>query len=357
MSIIIVILQLLNYIFFSILIGHVFLQFVPKENKPTIEFSNNLLIVALLGIVVTGFAPILNVVYFFQGNQSTFALIFSVIEQFPMGKAWILTVFASILMLLANNMKVAKYVQAVLSLLLIFLVGYGSHAASENFWGGMFTHTLHFIAVTLWVGILLQVGWFSKNQTNWKNFLNWFHSFAIGCVVLIFVSGVLLMKYVMNDITDYPSTWIFSYGQMLLLKHLSIVPILIFAYWNGVLSKKSLQNDSFSPKSWLRVESILLLLVFFFTSVMSIQTPPHKVRPLLDDAPFWIDWLVGVNVVNSTKIFFGLQLESYLFLTLSILSTIFIIKSCQKNKFIQGFLFGILLIMSLYLGLMFSMHV
>ncbi|MDQ6596378.1 copper resistance protein CopC [Bacillus salipaludis] len=39
-----------------------------------------------------------------------------------------------------------------------------------------------------------------------------------------------------------------QYGQMLLLKHISIIPVLIFAFINGVLSRKSIKLPSFNPR-------------------------------------------------------------------------------------------------------------
>ncbi|MED4778442.1 hypothetical protein P9306_18285, partial [Bacillus atrophaeus] len=56
------------------------------------------------------------------------------------------------------------------------------------------------------------------------------------------------------DIKDYAKCWVLPYGQMLLLKHIGILPLLAFAFINGVLIRKtkalSLYNPFFLDKSW-----------------------------------------------------------------------------------------------------------
>lgn len=47
----------------------------------------------------------------------------------------------------------------------------------------------------------------------------------------------------------YADSWMLNYGQALLIKHLIIIPILIFTFTNDFLVKKRMQNDlSFDPK-------------------------------------------------------------------------------------------------------------
>ena len=135
----------------------------------------------------------------------------------------------------------------------------------------------HFLIVTLWTGILIQVAWFSKDKQKWSQFLRWFTPFAIVCIIIIGISGLTLMFNVVEP-KDYVKSWVLPYGQMLLLKHISIIPVLVFAFINGVLSKKAATIPSFNPRPWIKAESFIILIVFYFTSVLGTLSPPHEVE-------------------------------------------------------------------------------
>jgi putative copper resistance protein D len=79
------------------------------------------------------------------------------------------------------------------------------------------------------------------------------------------------------DFTEYTNTWMLPYGQFLLIKHLLIIPLLVFACINSLFIKKKVQNDSnFNPKPWARVESLVALLIFSVTAALSNQAPPSE---------------------------------------------------------------------------------
>ena len=153
-------------------------------------------------------------------------------------------------------------------------VSWSSHASSINqFFGGL-SHILHFTAVSVWVGILFVVSWFSTNHNNWLKFLNWFTPIAMSCFVGTIISGLILMNLV---ITDYTNSWLFPYGQALLIKHLLIIPLLMYAIINGILVKRKVKRDpNFNPRFWARIETIIILLIFSVTAVLGQQAPPKE---------------------------------------------------------------------------------
>ena len=56
---------------------------------------------------------------------------------------------------------------------------------------------------------------------------------------------------VVVDFEDYPNSWMLPYGQALLIKHLLIIPLFVYAMINGLLIKKKIKKDiHFNPKPW-----------------------------------------------------------------------------------------------------------
>src|SRR5690606_1005796 len=90
--------------------------------------------------------------------------------------------------------------------ILLLAVGWASHAASLTDWSGFVFHTLHFTAVTVWVGILLMVSWFSATPKNWLLFLKWFTPVALSCLAIVIGSGIFIMTLAV-DITEYQDAW------------------------------------------------------------------------------------------------------------------------------------------------------
>ena len=79
-------------------------------------------------------------------------------------------------------------------------------------YGAFSINTAHFLAVSVWVGILFVVSWFSKNHSNWLNFLKWFTPVAIVCFVITVISGLFFMTVVV-EFKDYANSWMLPYGQ------------------------------------------------------------------------------------------------------------------------------------------------
>ncbi|MDF2791656.1 MAG: hypothetical protein K0S80_4758 [Neobacillus sp.] len=240
MNVMIPIAEIGNYIVFSILIGHVALQFVPDSHKPNINISRSILLLSTLGIFVFTLGPIAQTISYFSDSVGITLAIFSVLTDFQVGHAWIFIGFMSVFLWMTILVNGTKYLQALWLLLMVLGVGYASHVASLSFWAGFLAHSAHFLMVTLWTGILIHVAWFSKDQQKWPLFLRWLTPFAVACIIVIILSGFTLMIYVFEP-KDYVSSWVLPYGQMLLLKHISIIP-LVFAFINGVLTRKSYKN-------------------------------------------------------------------------------------------------------------------
>ncbi|MEH7013262.1 CopD family protein [Neobacillus niacini] len=356
MNVLIPIAEIGNYIVFSILIGNVALQFVSETNKPKINISRSVLLLSTLGIFIFTLGPVAQTISYFSDSVGLTLAIFSVLTDFQVGQAWTFIGFMSVFLWMTILLKGSKYLQALWLFLMILGVGYSSHVASLSFWVGLFAHSAHFLMVTLWTGILILVAWFSNDQQKWAKFLRWFTPFAILCIIIIIFTGLTLMINVVEP-KDYVQSWVLPYGQMLLLKHISIIPVLVFAFINGVLTKRALTFPSFNPRPWIKVESIVILIVFYFTSVLGTLSPAHEVEFTVksEGASKWVEWMFGKDILTTLNIGFTANFQSVFLITISVLFLALILISFKKVKPLIAVFFAISFIFAMYFGLMFSM--
>lgn len=274
--------EILVYLCFSLLIGSFLIALVPSSWKPEVDVQRWVQIVATIGIAVFSFIPIFLLVLNLDKGNNFGETLQMVLYTFEVGKAWIFTflvatiLFIFLLFFEDHTNRAYSIGGLILTFLLISGLGWASHASSIEHMKGFITHTTHFTVVTVWIGILLMVSWFSTGFSNWLNFLKWFTPVAAACFSITIISGLLLMTFVV-DFATYTYSWMLPYGQLLLIKHLLIIPLLVYAIINGVFIKKKLQNDpSFNPKPWARVESLLVLLIFSVTAALGHQSPPSE---------------------------------------------------------------------------------
>ncbi|HEX7057505.1 MAG TPA: CopD family protein [Bacilli bacterium] len=172
----------------------------------------------------------------------------------------------------------------------------------------------HLVAVTFWLGFLFLVGWFAVPDATWRPFLAWYTPAAITCVAVVAVSGVTLMNDLSND---WLNSLVLDYGQVLLLKHLLIIPLLAFASVNGFLIRRRLNRSArFDPRHWIRAESLLALAIFTVTALLSRQTPPHDLRQTLRYTPpsQWFLRIYNGTVTPDIQLAFALRPLSIVFI-------------------------------------------
>lgn len=348
--------QYVSYMLFSYLVGYVVLQFVPDSSKPSISISKPSLLLAVLGIIILTFLPVVEVISFFS-TDGLFSLIgYSILTEFQVGIAWLYGSFFAVLLWMTIYVSGSKYLQTILLVLMILSVGYSSHASTLNLWSGLFSHSIHFLVVTMWVGVLLHVGWIAKGNENWYNFLKWFTPFTISLFLITTISGIFLMLFVLQP-DDYLNSWVLPYGQMLLLKHISIVPILAFALINGFLGRKVRQEPNFNPRKWVQAETLILMLVFFITGVLGTLPPPHQINAtVIQEGPaFWMEGILSQEIIAPFIVHFSPAFEGITLLFIGFTFLAMIILSFYKRLSpIIALGFGLTFIVATYLGLMFS---
>ncbi|OIK11839.1 CopD family protein [Bacillus sp. MUM 13] len=346
--------HLINYLLFAFLAGHIALKFVPKEKKPKTAVPKPALLLSALGIMICTFMPVLEVIRYFADNSGFTSVLLSVITDFQVGRAFLATGFSGALLWLTIQLRGSKYLEAFWLLIMIAAQGYASHVASLSFWTGFASHSVHFFMISLWGGILLHISFFVKGENNWQAFLRWFTPFAILSLVLIFSSGLVLMFKIVEP-REYFMSWALPYGQMLLLKHISIIPVLAFAFINGFLAKKAEREKTFNPVPWVKAETILLLAVFSFTAIMGTLSPPHDpdITVTTEGASKWASFLIGKEIAAPISVHLNMSYQGVFLFLISFLFLAMIMESFRKKtSALLGLLFGLCFIASLYFGIM-----
>ncbi len=280
--------EALMYPSFSLLVGFLVINLIPITNRPEIVFPKMLRICCIVGLAIFTFAPILKLVIFLAGDMGILLTLKSVLTNFESGRVWSFTAGLTLFLLIGHTVPdfEKKRGLIVLSLFtmvgLAILVGMSSHAGSLVGWYGIILHSVHFLSMAIWSGILLLVGWFSKGKTDWiQSFLTWFSPVAFACVGIAIFTGLTIMQLVI-EFKDYPQSWLLPYGQTILIKHLLIIPVLVFAIINGVLLKRMLKRrNDIRVLSRLRAEGIFILLIFMVTAILGTLSPPHIIPETL----------------------------------------------------------------------------
>lgn len=353
--------EALLYLCFALLMGSFLTSLIPKTHRPDIIVPKGIVMMAIGGIGIFSFVPVLQLLLFLYEGLGFSQILQSILFTFEVGKAWVFTFVLSNLFFIFvvwfdyRKKAMYAYIGIVFTLILIGAVGWSSHASSYDPVIGFFNHSAHFTAVSVWVGVLIVVSWFSNNQDNWLDFLKWYSPVALICVLITIVTGFLLMS-VSVEVKDYPDSWLLPYGQALLVKHILLIPIVVYAVINSVLIKRKVSQDGqFNPRPWAKAESIILLLVFTATATLGQQAPPHETMitnesvaslfTLLYQGQFQSGMTVQL-VVNATSLSFLVM--AVLFLALMLISFI------KKTPAIVSFFMGVLLVVSIYFGLVFS---
>lgn len=357
MEIFIIISQIFLYICFSILTGTFLLSLVPNEYKPDIKIPNYLLQICAIAIPIAAFIPVLDSINFLAPRLGAFEATKLVLTTYTSGTAWDFTLAGSILLILlikftkSKEKTIFSLLATTLTIGLIFTISWSSHAGSLDPQIGIISDFLHLLSVSVWVGILLVIGWFSINHHNWLKFLSWFSIVAFSCLSAVALSGLFMMDTIVDG---YINSWMISYGQGLLFKHLFLIPLVICALINGLYVKYKLhKNSHFNPKPWVRLESIILLLIFMITSIFSQQEPPHG-NYLTEDAVSPLFRLFNDQSIDvSSTIGFVVNSTTVMFFFLSILFFGLIVTSIYKKaSIIISFLLSCFFVICIYSMLM-----
>lgn len=350
--------QVFLYLCFSVLIGNFLLYLIPPSKKPSVVVPKGILLGAISGIVIFSSIPVLKLILYMIEFMEMGEILITIISTFEVGKAWLFTLIVAVIFIIfvifIDTNKYA-YLGLIFTFLFILALGWSSHTASLDPVIGFLTHTTHVAAVSVWVGILFVVSWFSRDDVNWTSFLKWFSPIAIICFLSTIITGFFLMNFVI-DLKDYSNSWMIPYGQSLLIKHILIIPLFVYALINSYLIKKKLAlNPSFRPIPWARMESMIILLIFAATAALGEQSPPHEIVFPIEVMSEWFKTLYQGQVQPGMVIHLALNPISIIMLGFALLFLVFMIVSLKKGiPVIFSFMMGILLAVTVYLFFMLS---
>lgn len=358
--------EALQYVCFALLMGSYILSLFPSDLIPTIIVPRRVKYVAVIGIAIFSFVPLISLVMYLYEDYGLINSLQSILLTFEVGKSWlftfIVTVFLGLYILFFDHKRTTYYsiMGIILVLVLILGMSWSSHASSIQSFKGLITHFTHFTSVVIWVGILFVIAWFSQNTNNWLSFLKWFHVTALYCFGIVIITGLSLMSF-STTWDAYPDTWMVSYGQSLLIKHLLIIPLIAYAFINGILMKKRLLKDvNFDARPWAKVEFFILLLIFAATGAMSQQSPSHNLIETINSEGFSSLFLLfheksGFSGIAVQLVF---TIEGLLFLCLSCVFLLMSVLSFIKRMpAIFSFIMSLLVVIVAYLGILFSIQI
>ncbi|WP_430787468.1 copper resistance D family protein [Virgibacillus flavescens] len=370
--------EFILYICFSVLIGSLILFIVPEDKKPLILIPKKILVLAVGLIPVAAFFPVFQTASILAANMDLAFVLKNVIFTFEIGKSWLFITIVSVILMIVllrkNSTEKRHLLVWALVLSLLMLVGYtrSSHAATITEWQGFIFQTLHFLSVVVWIGILFIVSWFAKNKTNWLAFLRWFTPVALTCLTITIVAGYFIMKFDINSydapdasiVQDYQNSLLVNYGQSLLVKHIFILSLVLFALTNGFLFRRKYGQESYNPLKWARLESVYALIVFGLTAFMGQSWPPHQIYSLLktEGASPLFKAVYDGEILNRYQqaesntvlnVTMTLGVDSFVLFGLAIifLAVTLFAATIRKSVFVSTFA-SLLMILAIYLGIM-----
>ena len=205
MTLILILSQAFLYFCFSILLGSFIVQAIPDSYKPTVNIKRKWLVFSAMAIPFLTFMPILQVVLILQPQFGFFTSLANVLITYKIGFAWDITLLLAIVLLIYlkifnKSRSVWFSVFGVIqTILLIASVAWTSHASStEPVLGFIFDFT-HLVSVSVWVGTVFVISWFSSDTKNWTQFLQWFSPTAMTAFGAAALSGLFLTDLIVPD--------------------------------------------------------------------------------------------------------------------------------------------------------------
>lgn len=277
MDVFIIISQALLYISFALITGYFVIHVVPEQFRPAIHMPDKWMISSIIAVLILSFMPVLHVVLILSERFGFFSSLSTVLTSYKVGFSWDIIFLISLELLIfflimrKRPTKLLHAVGVIQVILLMAAVAWASHAVTMAPVLGFVSDFMHIVAVSLWVGLVLMVGWFSTNYTNWEAFLKWFSPVAIAAFAVTAISGLLLTDTLVPHYTTGIST---NFGQGLLIKHLLLIPLVIYILANGVLIKLKVSNPKYDPRRWVKLEGVLLVAILVMTAIFSHFQPP-----------------------------------------------------------------------------------
>ncbi|GGE50053.1 hypothetical protein GCM10011391_31030 [Pullulanibacillus camelliae] len=337
--------EFLLYICLCLLTGTLIFYSLPEHRRPNIFVSKRLLLWTTVGAGALSFAPILSTMITMSNGIGFWTSFKNVLFVFEAGQAWIFTLAMALLLfglIYFNRLQNDTFLARIGLILCVLLIGgyaRAGHAASLYPLAGFTSHFFHLLAVTIWGGCLFVAAWLSKDEQNWGSFLRWYTPLALISVLIVLVAGFFTMDIdiaaplshsLSSTLYQYKQGFFSNYGQALLIKHLLVIPLLLYGLFNGFFRKAIKRYHSIK---WARAESFVILLIFAVTAFMGQQPPPHQPDQYLNlygPSPLFLA-IYQKNIPSDFVVHFSFNVFSFIFIDFSLLFLLMIILSFIKK--------------------------
>lgn len=279
--------ELFLYLSLAFLAGSFLIRLLPAASQMKINISSNLQLSAILGIAVFAFVPLIQLISHLSNRFPAGTAFETVLLSFRVGNAWLFLFMICVLtgiyiaLIKDTTSKQTAWAGMIFVSLMIIGIAWASHAGSFQGIPGITAHAIHLFAVSAWIGVLMIVAWSAPKTMHWLYFLNRYHPFALICFAVVILSGILLSHFTV-DLSQYGEALLVSYGQSLFLKQLFIIPLFMYAIFNGVWTRRRLQADAdFQARPWIRTEFFIILVILFLTGILNEQSPPLHIDNLI----------------------------------------------------------------------------
>lgn len=371
----VVITEWLLYLSFSLIMGTAILYNVPFKYRVHVALSKKLMLIGTIGSIIFSYGLVLAAILIFGSDIGYWHSFTSVMLTFELGKTWYMILTSGLLLfglVYFNNIDQDPFLaKLAIVLVTVMIIAYAkaSHAASLEPVYGFIAHFIHLWFISIWGGILLVVSWNTKQTESWLAFIKWYTPLAVICIITILISGFFTMAIDFKSPVEpllsgvpgqYQNGLSVNYGQALLLKHLFILPLILFAALNAFYTRYQLKNGIHRHAIPLaRTESFFLVIVYMITAYMGQQAPPHDVIALIKQEGFSPTFLFFYPSAAASIIplHFGWSGLELLFLATSMVLMILIIFAVVKNLSKTGAaVLSIAFVFSTYTGIVLGLH-
>ncbi|MFB4160365.1 copper resistance D family protein [Geomicrobium sp. JSM 1781026] len=283
----VIIANIVLFISLSVWTGIHLVEALPKRKRPSLTISRKWPLIIGGMIIISSSIPAFLVA---QSTAEMFdeplvSTLGSVLLEYRIGQSAVVVFILIVVTLLARFTLEKRahlmWIHLIPTFGLFVASSWSAHAASLADMG-FFLNVFHLMAASIWAGTLLTVGFFASKERdgNWLQFFQWFTPFAIGLVLTMIGTGIGMMMMITPDYTD---SWLLDYGQLQVLKHLLFIPLVFYGFAHGFLMKKKLKRGLEEEKTVrsVRMEAVLLIVIFIVTGGMINQEPPHVVAETL----------------------------------------------------------------------------
>lgn len=345
--------QFLLYASLASLMGTFILQVVPEKFRPQFSISNKWLIICAAMIPFAAFVPNIQLITIILPQFGFVDGLSTILLKYKVGHSWLAIVALTLVLVImirimeTNDKKILPIISSIVLTAIMAAMAYISHASSMIDMTGAVYDFIHLFSVSIWLGILIIISFFSTSKDNWEEFLKWFSPTALVCFTAVALSGVLMTEAI---VPSYVTGWASVYGQGLFIKHILLLPLTFIILGNALLIKLKMQKPLFDPRTWVKIEVGLLIGILFFTAVFSEQQPPMFAVEAQDISAFFQLFYNGTLEAGMTAYFQITGMGIIFFLLTAVFIGLLVVSYIKETPIVVSISMAFAMALCFYMG-------